>query len=214
MVPLLTAAKLGVSGFCDKTQKFERVKSPDVWVSGGSCGFVPALVLARPLVLPPGLVRGGALDSSNVNEEQTAKELTGRPPRPVFLGGIIALIQSVIGLGFAAVYLVRQMVGVEDETLVYLTDNAHTAVGLGNAIFLIIIFGAVATGAIFMMRGRRWGRGPVVMLEIMLLLISYYIFKGGLFFIGAATALSALISLGALFSPASVEWAARRYAQR
>lgn len=134
-----------------------------------------------------------------------------RPPGPVLWAAIIAAIQSLIGLGYAALLIVREASGYTDPSIVYESDNANTAVGYGTAVFFIIIFGAVLTGAIFMARAKKWGRGPVIMLEILLLLISYYMFSAGQTLMGLATALSAVIALGMLFSPRAVHWAATHY---
>lgn len=134
-----------------------------------------------------------------------------RPPVPVLWAAVIAAVQCVIGLGYAILLIVRQALGYRDESIVYTTDNANTWVGYGTAIFFLIIFGAVLGGAVFMARGKRWGRGPVVMLEILLLLISWYMFGGGFYPLAIATLVSSVVALGFLFSPTAVRYAAGQY---
>ncbi|WP_442873733.1 hypothetical protein [Corynebacterium sp. SCR221107] len=125
--------------------------------------------------------------------------------------GVIALAQSALGIGYAIVLIVRSFMGKTDPSLYYETENANTAVGLGTAAFLLIVFGTVIAGAIMMMRGKRWGRGPVIMLQILLLLISYYMFSGGQPLWGGLTAVTCLVGLGCSFSPLAVQWAAAQY---
>lgn len=134
-----------------------------------------------------------------------------KPPSPVTYAGIIAICQSLIGIVYAIILIVRGFMGKSDPSIVYESDNANTEVGFGTAAFLLIVFGAVVAGALLMMRGKRWGRGPVIMLEILLLPISYYMFAGGQALAGAVCAISALAALGLSFSPRAVEWAAAQY---
>lgn len=124
---------------------------------------------------------------------------------------IIAIVQSLMGLGYAVFLLIRQFSGHEDPSLV-ITGDSGTAhyVGLGTAIFLFIVFGAVVAGGFFLIRGHLWGRGPVVVLEMILVLISFYMFRGGMPLFGAATMISAGASLALMFSKPSVDWAAEQ----
>ena len=78
----------------------------------------------------------------------TAEKL--RPPAVVRWAAIIAIIQSAIGLGFAIILIVREATGQTDPNLVYESANANRWVGYGTAVFFIIIFGAVAAGAVMM----------------------------------------------------------------
>lgn len=120
-------------------------------------------------------------------------------------------MQSVIGLGFALFLVLRSITGAPEESIVYETDTAVTSVGIGTAIFFIIVFGTVIAGAIMMMRGKCWGRGPVIMLEILLLPIGFYMISGHALLLAVATCASAIATLVYLFSPRSLDWAARNY---
>lgn len=135
------------------------------------------------------------------------------PPAPVRWAGLIAIIHSLVGLIYAAILLYREFTGEVDPSLVSEGANIEW-VGLGTAIFFIIIFGTVLAGALRMVQGRKWGRGPVVMLELILVLISYFMFTGGSIWgilAGIVTALSAIGALVLLFNPRSVDWAATNY---
>ncbi|MDO4630688.1 MAG: hypothetical protein Q4A82_00120 [Corynebacterium sp.] len=123
---------------------------------------------------------------------------------------MIAIIQSIIGLGYAVLLIVREATG-QDPNLVYETENANQWVGYGTAIFFIIVFGAVIAGAVMMSKAKRWGRGPVIMLELLLALISTYMFMAHQYPLAVATAASSLVALGMLFSPRAVSWAAQQY---
>lgn len=133
------------------------------------------------------------------------------PPRLVLYAGWVAAIQSLIGIAYAILLIVREAAGYNDASIVYESDNARTWAGYGTAVFFIIVFGAVLVGAIMMNRGKRWGRGPVIMLQILLLPIAYYMFNGGAFIFSGVTGLTAIVALVMLFSPRAVDWAARNY---
>ncbi|MFC2668036.1 MAG: hypothetical protein ACFN1A_03220 [Corynebacterium matruchotii] len=139
----------------------------------------------------------------------TAEKL--RPPAVVRWAAIIAIIQSAIGLGFAIILIVREATGQTDPNLVYESAHANRWVGYGTAVFFIIIFGAVAAGAMMMFTARRWGRGPVIMLELFLLVAATYMFNAQQYSLSLATAASALLGLGLLFNPRAISWAAQHY---
>ncbi|MFC6318377.1 hypothetical protein [Corynebacterium gerontici] len=132
-------------------------------------------------------------------------------PAQVRSAAVIAAAQSFIGLGYAVVLIVRGMLGYRDAAIVYQSDDANTAVGFGTAIFFILVFGAVILGAWRMSQGHRWGRGPVMMLELLLVPITIYMFKAGAWMLGALTGISALMGLAMLFSAPAVAWASERF---
>jgi len=117
----------------------------------------------------------------------------------------------MLGLAFALILLFRQITGRTDASIVYESDSANSWVGLGTAVFFIIIFGTVLLGAVFMAKAHRWGRGPVVFQQLMLLLISYYVFTGGQTIAAVCLALSAIAALGMLFSRSAVAWVTENY---
>lgn len=132
-------------------------------------------------------------------------------PPTIRWGGIIALIQSGIGLAYAFFLIYREMTGQEDPSIVYASAEANTWVGYGTAGFFIIIFGTVFAGALNMMRGRKWGRGPIIMLNIIFFPVAYYMFSEGRYLWAAIVAFSAVACMAMLFNARSVHWMDEQY---
>lgn len=132
------------------------------------------------------------------------------PPAPVRWAGIIAILQSLIGIGYAALLIYRNIRGYEDPSVVS-TQETMQWVGIGTAVFFIFIFGTVLAGAISMLSGYRWGRGPVAILQMLLLPIAYNFFEAGAPLLAVVTAISALLGLIMIFNPTATTWAAKRY---
>ena len=121
-------------------------------------------------------------------------------PRSVFAGAWIAVVECTIGLGYGVFLMIRDFQGYED----------HGAVisGWGTALWFYFIFGAVLAGAVFLLMGNRWGRGPIVMLNLCLAGVAFYMFTSGAIALGMVTALFALSALACMFNPKAVDWAA------
>lgn len=133
-----------------------------------------------------------------------------QPPAPLRWAAIIALIQAAGALVYAGLQVYWEATGVEHESVQSASQNTEY-VGYGTAVFILIVFGAMGAGAISLLRGRMWGRGLIVFMQIILLGVSYFMFSGGAVVLGTATALSAVIALVMLFNPASTHWIAQRY---
>lgn len=132
-------------------------------------------------------------------------------PQTVKGAGYLAIAQSVIGLGYAALLVIREFLGDRNPGVVTDTDTRATMLGYGTAAYFIVIFGAVLAGALSMNAGRRWGRGPVAMLEMFLLVVGYYMFTAGQPVWATIVAASGLAGLVLLFHPKSLEWASARH---
>lgn len=132
-------------------------------------------------------------------------------PPSIRLGGIIALIQSGIGLAYAFFLVYREMTGQKDPSIVYESAEANTWVGYGTAAFFIIVFGTVFAGAVSMMSGRRWGRGPIIMLNIIFFPVAYYMFSEGRYLWAVIVAASAVLCMAMLFNARSLNWMANQY---
>lgn len=128
-------------------------------------------------------------------------------PAPVKYAGYLAMVQSLVGLGYAAILIYREIIGERDASIVTDTDTRAGLIGYGTAIYFIIVFGAILAGAISMNAGRRWGRGPVAMLEMFLLVVAYYMWSAGQPVWAGMTAVSAVLGLGLLFNSKSLAWA-------
>ncbi|QMV85921.1 hypothetical protein HW450_04160 [Corynebacterium hindlerae] len=130
-----------------------------------------------------------------------------RVPTPVKYAGYLAMIQSLIGLGYAGILIYRELIGERDAAIVTDTEARAGLIGYGTAIYFIIIFGAVLAGAISMNKGRRWGRGPVAMLEMFLLVVAYYMWSAGQPAWAGVVAVSGVLGLFLLFNSKSLAWA-------
>lgn len=126
-----------------------------------------------------------------------------QPPTVVRSAGILGMIQGLAGLVFAAVLIVREARGFHDP--------AAVISGYGTALWFILIFGAVLLAGFFLYSGRRWGRGPVVMLQLCLLGVAYYMFTSDRLELAIPTAIMAIAGLVLLFNTAAVHWAATGY---
>lgn len=83
-------------------------------------------------------------------------------------------------------------------------------VGIGTAVFLLIVFGFVAFHAARTLAGQPSGRGAIVLIEAILLGVAVYMFSGGAVLLGIVTLISALLALVGVFHPAAVHyWEAR-----
>ncbi|MDK6260888.1 MULTISPECIES: hypothetical protein [Corynebacterium] len=138
----------------------------------------------------------------------------GRVPVPatVRYAGIIACVQSVVVIAYAILLLARQVLGERGADIVSEAGGNAGWVATGTAVFLLIVFGGVFAGGLGLARGtHRWGRGPVIILQIIFLPISFSMFGAGAWPLGVVTLVSAVAILVLLFSPASVHWAAAAF---
>ncbi|WIM68296.1 hypothetical protein QP027_02525 [Corynebacterium breve] len=133
-----------------------------------------------------------------------------QPPSTLRWAAIVAIVQSLVVLGYALSIVVRELLGEEDQSLVSDSPNAEY-VGYGTAIFLAIIFGTVIAGAVSLLRGKNWGRGPIVLIEFILLGVAFFMFQGGAIILGIVTLLSAVLALAMIFHPRSTEWIESHY---
>lgn len=121
-------------------------------------------------------------------------------PPAVRRAGFLVAGEGVLGLIGAAVYVVRGLAGADQ----------HIVSGYGNALWLVCICGAVLAGGWALITGRRWGRGIGVFANLLLLGVAWYVFQSGQWQYAIAVALVAIVTLGLLFSPSTVQWISRR----
>ncbi|WP_162462670.1 hypothetical protein [Mycolicibacterium sp. CBMA 234] len=126
-------------------------------------------------------------------------EPTIHPPA-VRRAGFLVAAEGVLGLIGAAVFVVRGLAGADQ----------HVVSGYGNAIWLVLVCGAVLAGGWALITGRRWGRGIGVFANLLLLGIAWYVFESGQLQYAIVVALVALVTLGLLFSPSAVHWVSKR----
>lgn len=120
-------------------------------------------------------------------------------PGPVRLAGWIASAQGLIGVGVAVILLVRAMGGHREETVVIS--------GYGTAVWFAILGGGLLAAGLGLLRGRRWGRGLVVIAELLLLFVAWYVGVGShQYLAGIILAAVCATALVALFRRDAVEW--------
>lgn len=120
-------------------------------------------------------------------------------PGPVRLAGWIASAQGLVGVGVAVLLLVRAIGGHREETVVIS--------GYGTAVWFAILGGGLLAAGLGLLRGRRWGRGLVVIAELLLLFVAWYVGVGSHQYLpGIALAVVCAVALAALFRRDAVEW--------
>lgn len=147
---------------------------------------------------------GHRIDCLNVSTPKQAAPVTLK------IGALVALLQSLVAFGVAIYLIVADFTSEATPTLESEAAAANW-IGTGTAIFIFILFGTVLAGAISLLRGRHWGRSPIVMMGVLLLPVSWYMVSEGLIGAGIATALSAIAALVGLLHPRSTEWIAENY---
>lgn len=154
-------------------------------------------VSSRPAVLN-GRLRG-------VKSSSGQPETPVQPPATVKFASLIAIVQSTIALIFAGFLIWREIIDAENPSV---ASDAATAnwIGAGTAGFIIIVFGTIVAAAVSQYRGKRWGRGPIVLLQVILAASSFQMMSGGAVFFGIFILASALIALMMVFHPQSNSW--------
>ncbi|WP_077085986.1 hypothetical protein [Mycobacterium rhizamassiliense] len=125
--------------------------------------------------------------------------MTAPAPSVVRGAGLLVAVQGAAALVMAAVLVVRAIAGVDQ----------HVVNGLGTAAWFVVVGGVVLAAGRALTLGKRWGRGPAVFAQLLLLPVAWYLGVGSrqLAF-GIPVAVVALTVLGLLFSPPALRWAA------
>jgi hypothetical protein len=113
--------------------------------------------------------------------------------------GLIVAVQGAAALVVAAVLVVRGIAGADQRVV-----N-----GLGTAVWFVLVGGVVLAAGRALVVGKRWGRGPAVVTQLLLLPVAWYLTVGShrpAF--GVPVGILALTVLVLLFSPPAVRWAA------
>ncbi|MBY0442425.1 MAG: hypothetical protein K2Q25_09880 [Mycobacteriaceae bacterium] len=130
-----------------------------------------------------------------------AVTVTDRAPAAVRGAGFIVAAQGVLGLGTAGALLLRRFDGAEQRVV----D------GLGTGIWFLLFGSAVFAAGCALLRGRRWGRGLAVFIQLLLLPVAWYLAVGSQRLVfGIALGVIALGTVVLLFSPAALRWVGRQ----
>ena len=149
----------------------------------------------------------------SVSSAQPAREEKAQQgaPQPVLVAAALAVVQSIAVICFGIFLIVREVTGAENGSMVS-DSGSGSFVGLGTALFIFIVFGFVIVGAWAMVKGKRWGRGAIILVELILTASSFQMFSGGSPLLGAVTLASAAVVIFLLmFVRASTEWAAANF---
>ncbi|QPK79708.1 hypothetical protein G7Y31_03110 [Corynebacterium lizhenjunii] len=153
--------------------------------------------------------KSGQVSPAGVSEPKLGSAASA--PAPVRLAAVIAIVQSLAVIGFGCFLIYRDITHASNDSMVY-EGSAPARVGTGTAVFLFICFGFVIAGTFAMLKGKRWGRGAIVLMEFILAACSFQMMSAGAVALGVATLASALVALFLLmFVPASTQWAAAHY---
>ena len=119
-------------------------------------------------------------------------------PKAVRAAGLIVAVQGAAALVTAAVLVVRGIGGADQ----------HIVNGLGTAAWFVLVGSGVLAAGWALVAGKRWGRGPAVFTQLLLLPVAWYVAIGSQRpVLGIPVAIVALSALVLLFSPPSLRWA-------
>ena len=138
---------------------------------------------------------------SQTSAANDSVELTA--PAPTVWAGWLGILEGLAGVGFGAVITAVDALGYE--------GTISSSFGYGTAVMFFIIFGFVAIAGWALRKSHPWGRTPVLMLNMFLIPISWYMYSSGRLELAVPTVLVGLTGLVLSFHPKSVEWAATRY---
>ncbi|MCT1441944.1 MULTISPECIES: hypothetical protein [Corynebacterium] len=141
-----------------------------------------------------------------------AGRLNGRAGLPTTLAVAcyIALVEGLVGVGYGIFLIVRELMGVEETSIVSESSSAGL-VGIGTAIMFLIFFGGLITASVNLLRGGQWGRGLIVFINILLLGCAYYAFTAGKVIWIVLLAGASIASLVLSFHPRTLRWAQDNY---
>ncbi len=145
------------------------------------------------------------------NTNDTTNLSPNEVPRALMHAGVVAIIEGIIGSVLAIAAAVHQALAGTDGSLLVSDPSRGSMIGYGTAVFLLCVFGAVGVAGVYLRRGNRWGRGPVLMMQLLLVMITIYMWKGGMPWLAIIVGAVALYCLSRLFAKESVAWAARMY---
>lgn len=125
--------------------------------------------------------------------------MTNPAPSVVRRAGFVVAAQGVTGLVIAVILVIRALAGADQRVV-----N-----GLGTAAWFAVVGGAVLAGGYALVASKRWGRGLAVFTQLLLLPVAWYLAVGSHRpEFGIPLGVVAVATLGLLFSPPAVRWAA------
>jgi hypothetical protein len=130
-----------------------------------------------------------------MTEPEPAGQLDRRPPGPLVWAVRLLYAEAVAVAGVAAYLAYEDITGTA-------TDKAAAIAVTLSTVILAAVLGGLAHA---LSRCRPWARGPVVVLQLILLPIGYYLVTGGWAWIGIPVGLVGLTVAGLLVTPSSTK---------
>ncbi len=116
--------------------------------------------------------------------------------------GALTTLEGVVAVTVAVVLVIRQLMG----------GRSDVVTGYGTALWFGVIGAAVGAGGLALMRGRRGGRAPAVIAQVLLVPVAWSLLvDSGQPLLGAVLAVVVVATLILLFAPASVRWMNEQY---
>ena len=127
-------------------------------------------------------------------ERVYAEQVTSHVPAVVRGAGVVVATQGLAAAGCAVFVLV---------------GGTERRLALGTSVMFALIGAALLAAGWALWANRRWGRGVAVFAQLLLLPVAWYMTTGShLAVVGVPLGVLALATLVALFSPATLKWAA------
>jgi hypothetical protein len=132
--------------------------------------------------------------------EAYAESVTPSVPAPVRGAGVVVALEGLAALIFAIALVTGGIRG------------GDARIAFGTAGMLLLFGAAVLAAGRALWQGRRWGRGVAVFTQLLLLPVAYYDMLSGSQRpeFGVPLGVVALLTLGLLFSPLALKWAAHQ----
>ncbi|WP_192796193.1 MULTISPECIES: hypothetical protein [Corynebacterium] len=142
---------------------------------------------------------------------QPAEQAASAVPAPIRWAAILGGVEGLLGIAYGIFLMARDLLGYRDASAVFEDELRADLLGFGTGVVFLIFFGTVCVAAFFLARGKRWGRAPVLMLNMLLIPIAFYIHSAGHTPSAIAVGIVGLLGLGLLFNGVAVRWAAAQY---
>ena len=121
------------------------------------------------------------------------------PPKPVMLSGLLICLEA-LGVVILAVVIVVSGLG----------NSAAAGQLLAQGAYYIVLAAAMAVCGIALLQGRRWGRTPTIVIQILLLAVGYWMaVPSGRPGWGIALIVVAVVTGGLLVTGPANDWISR-----
>jgi peptidoglycan/LPS O-acetylase OafA/YrhL len=129
----------------------------------------------------------------------TLTRVAGSIPPVVRGTGVVVALEGVVALLFAVALVIGGINGTDAK------------VAYGTAVWFLLAGAAVSGAGWALWRGRHWGRGVAVFVQLLLLGVAWYMLSGSHRpEFGVPLGAVALLTLGLLFSGPALKWAAHQ----